>query len=54
MSKTFRTILLIGILQSFACLEQKNTDASEIEHKVNILLAKMTLDEKIGQMTQAR
>jgi beta-glucosidase len=54
MSKTFQTILLIGILQSFACLEQKNTDASEIEHKVNILLAKMTLDEKIGQMTQVR
>jgi beta-glucosidase len=54
MSTLFQTILLIGILQSAACMDQKNTDASEIEYKVNALLAKMTLEEKIGQMTQVR
>jgi len=54
MSKIFQTALLIGTLQSVACVDQNSTDASEIERKVNVLLAKMTLDEKIGQMTQVR
>lgn len=47
--KMISSFLVSFILFSFAVSQQKGTD---IDAKVNALLKKMTLDEKIGQMTQ--
>jgi beta-glucosidase len=58
MSTLYRIILLIGIIQTTACKNVKSTGLThaelKIEQKVEILLAQMTLEEKIGQMTQVR
>jgi len=58
MSNLYRLILLIGIIQTTACRNIKSirlTHAElDIEQKVETLLAQMTLEEKIGQMTQVR
>jgi len=47
--KMISSFLVSCIFFSFAAAQPKGTD---IEAKVNALLKKMTLDEKIGQMTQ--
>jgi beta-glucosidase len=58
MSNLYRIILLIGIAQTTACRTVKSTELThadlKIEQKVEALLAQMTLEEKIGQMTQVR
>ena len=50
--------LLFGAFIMVSCTELKGSSATNpdlmIENKIDSLLAKMTLDEKIGQMTQVR
>ena len=60
MSKKFRhiAILLINICLIYSCKQQQMSEEVStdviIEQKIDSLLAQMTLDEKIGQMTQVR
>ena len=58
MTKVHLTILAFGILLIGACRNAKSTISliqnADIEVQVETLLAKMTLEEKIGQMSQVR
>ena len=48
-----RILLFAAVMCSAICSQaQHNTNKSDIDKKVDALLAKMTIDEKIGQMTQ--
>jgi beta-glucosidase len=48
-----RILLFAAVMCSAICSRaQHNTNKSDIDKKVDALLAKMTIDEKIGQMTQ--
>ncbi|MCU0343730.1 MAG: glycoside hydrolase family 3 C-terminal domain-containing protein [Ignavibacterium sp.] len=56
LKKTYFITLIIMLLLLYSCKESVNNPADNnlsIPEKVNQLLAQMTLDEKIGQMTQA-
>lgn len=48
------SLLLFGLILFSASSQSQNTDATktEIDRKVSELLSKMTIEEKIGQMTQ--
>jgi beta-glucosidase len=48
-TKLFKIVLILLIFSKFGVLNAQN---KEIEKKIEILLKKMTLDEKIGQMNQ--
>jgi hypothetical protein len=51
---SYKSSLLIccalSVLLSFSCKKPDN-QADQIENRISLLLAKMTLDDKIGQMT---
>ena len=49
--RTFKQIFFLLLISSISISAQIKQD--EIEKKVKDLLSKMTLDEKVGQMTQA-
>jgi beta-glucosidase len=46
------SIVLLLILTSFKLSAQQKPKLSPLQQKVNVLLAKMTLEEKVGQMAQ--
>ena len=50
MKHSFAIVLVVIAIAAFSC--QKKTENTDIEKKVNSLLAQMTIDEKIGQMSQ--
>ena len=54
MNHLLRIILPAFFLVFFSCQNEKlnSSKATEIEKKVNELLSKMTIEEKVGQMTQ--
>jgi beta-glucosidase len=47
-----KLLLLFYITLSLGCSKQSHDKNFEIDHKVEALLAQMTLEEKVGQMTQ--
>jgi beta-glucosidase len=50
-------LTLLGFICLYSCIYVREKPAdrkSAFEHKVDSLLALMTLEEKIGQMTQVR
>ncbi len=47
------TLLLAGLVLAAALISSTPMRLSSFDAKANELLARMTLDEKIGQMTQA-
>ena len=55
LSQYFKHIICCLLVLNFACKKgQELTKAQEIEQKIDSLLSIMTLDEKIGQMSQIR
>jgi beta-glucosidase len=49
--RAYYILLIAGILTVTSC-KRVATNSTDIESRVNKLLAEMTLDEKIGQMSQ--
>jgi len=47
-----RSVFAIALLFNAICANAQHTAANNVDKKVDAMLAKMTLDEKIGQMTQ--
>jgi beta-glucosidase len=50
MFRSYRLVIILAFLSILAAAQQIST--AEIESKVNALLAQMTIEEKVGQLTQ--
>ncbi len=49
---TRKILIALSLIFSFYACKQQKESGDNIDQKVNILLSKMTLDEKVGQMVQ--